>query len=41
MPFGRYATRWCARGKRRIHDKPSWPEVAVCRADLRAAAALD
>ena len=23
--------KWKARGKRRIHDKPNWSEVAACR----------
>src|SRR5207244_11312429 len=23
--------KWKARGKRRIHDKPSWSEIAACR----------
>jgi DNA polymerase len=28
--------KWKARGKRRIHDKPSWSEVAACRPWLDA-----
>jgi DNA polymerase len=28
--------KWKARGKRRIHDKPSWSEVAACRPWLEA-----
>src|SRR5581483_4556073 len=28
--------KWRARGKRRIHDKPSWSEVAACRPWLEA-----
>jgi DNA polymerase len=28
--------KWKARGKRRIHDKPSWGEVAACRPWLDA-----
>jgi uracil-DNA glycosylase len=28
--------KWRARGKRRIHDKPSWSEVAACRPWLDA-----
>jgi uracil-DNA glycosylase len=28
--------KWHARGKRRIHDKPSWSEVAACRPWLDA-----
>jgi DNA polymerase len=32
--------KWRARGKRRIHDKPSWGEVAACRPWLDAELAL-
>lgn len=28
--------KWVARGKRRIHDKPSWTEVTACRPWLEA-----
>jgi len=28
--------KWKARGKRRIHDKPSWSEIAACRPWLDA-----
>jgi uracil-DNA glycosylase family protein len=28
--------KWKARGKRRIHDKPSWSEIAACRPWLEA-----
>jgi uracil-DNA glycosylase family protein len=31
--------KWKARGKRRIHDKPSWSEVAACRPWLEGEAA--
>lgn len=32
--------RWQARGKRRIHQKPSWSEVAACRPWLEAELAV-
>ena len=28
--------KWTARGKRRIHAKPSWSEIAACRPWLQA-----
>jgi DNA polymerase len=31
--------KWKARGKRRIHDKPNWSEVAACRPWLEGEAA--
>ena len=32
--------KWKARGKRRIHDKPSWSEIAACRPWLEAELAV-
>lgn len=32
--------KWVARGKRRIHQKPSWAEVAACRPWLEAELAV-
>ena len=32
--------KWKARGKRRIHDKPSWSEIAACRPWLDAELAI-
>jgi DNA polymerase len=32
--------KWKARGKRRIHDKPSWSEIVACRPWLEAELAL-
>jgi uracil-DNA glycosylase family protein len=32
--------KWVARGKRRIHQKPSWQEVAACRPWLEAELAV-
>src|SRR5436309_15959177 len=32
--------KWKARGKRRIHDKPSWSEIAACRLWLEAELAV-
>src|SRR5205814_4309846 len=32
--------KWKARGKRRIHDKPSWTEQVACRPWLEAEIAL-
>jgi len=32
--------KWKARGKRRIHDKPSWTEVTACRPWLEAEIAI-
>ena len=32
--------KWKARGKRRIHDKPSWSEIAACRTWLEAELAV-
>jgi uracil-DNA glycosylase len=32
--------KWTARGKRRIHQKPSWSEVAACRPWLEAELAV-
>jgi DNA polymerase len=28
--------KWQARGKRRIHQKPAWPEITACRPWLEA-----
>ena len=32
--------KWIARGKRRIHQKPSWSEIAACRPWLEAEVAV-
>src|SRR5919197_1346241 len=32
--------KWKARGKRRIHDKPSWSEIGACRPCLEAELAV-